>query len=382
MTATPASTRIPCTGRVSVEGFADFLRAELGPSRQNLTLCAEEFGRVLGAEHVALVNSGSSANLAAAIWVKQRARPGRRRVLLAGFSFPTTISSFTLLGFEVELVDTEPGGFNLCPQALRGALADDVAAVVVTHFLGFPARLAEIAQLAHERGALLVQDACETMNLQVSARSIYAFGDIVTHSFYHPHHLTSFGGGAVVVRTREEFDHLQSIIHWGRECRCHYDPARCTAPAGHDHNFWYVREGVNLAMSELNACFARWQLQTWPEQEAARWARWQLWEEALRDLPGIQLWPARQNVSPFVFPIGVGRARFAATAEAVRAAGVEVRSLMGGAIHRHPAYRHLAHSGLTQCEEVGASAFFTGIHQTVPLDDVRRAAQLVREVLA
>lgn len=380
----PATTisRIPCTGRVSVDGFDAFLRAELGDSRRNLSLCENELAATLEVPHLSLVNSGSSANLAAAIFVKQRARPNRRRVLLAGFSFPTTISSFTLLGFEVELVDTEAGGFNLSPRALAAVIADDVAAVVVTHFLGFPAELAKIAELTGRHGALLVQDACETMNLRLGARPIHEFGDIVTHSFYHPHHLTSFGGGAVVVRTREEHHHVQSIIHWGRECRCHYDPASCTAPHGHDHNFWYVREGVNLAMSELNACFARWQLRTWPEQEAARWERWRIWEAALRDLPGVRLWPAPFNISPFVFPIWVGRERFDAAAEAMRNAGVEVRSLMGGAIHRHPAYQHLAHPGLAQCEEIGASTFFTGIHQTVPLDDVREAARRAREVLA
>lgn len=373
--------RIPCTGRVSVEGFDSYLRAELGPSRRNLALCERELASALRVEHVSLVNSGSSANLAAAIFVKQRCG-ARRRVLLAGFTFPTTISSFSLLGFEVELVDTEPGGFNLCPQALAQALRDDVAAVVVTHFLGFPARLAEIAELAHRQGALLVQDACETMHLRLGETPIHAFGDIVTHSFYHPHHLTSFGGGAVVVRSRAEHDHVQSIIHWGRECRCHYDPASCTAPHGHDHNFWYIREGVNLEMSELNACFLRWQLQSWPEQERGRWERWKIWETTLSGLPGVRTWPADFEVSPFVFPIGVGRARFATVAEAVRASGVEARSLMGGAIHRHPAYGHLAHAGLVHCAEVGAATFFTGIHQTIALDEVRLAAARVRRLLA
>ena len=37
---------------------------------------------------------------------------------MAGFSFPTTIASFTLLGFDVRLVDTELAGFNLDPDAL------------------------------------------------------------------------------------------------------------------------------------------------------------------------------------------------------------------------------------------------------------------------
>src|ERR1700681_1726584 len=130
--------QIPCTGRVSTEGFASFAGRELGESRHNLRSLESELKQTLGMPFITLVNSGSSANLAAAILIKQRCG-ARRRVLMAGFSFPTTIASFTLLGFEVRLVDTEPDGFNLDPEALNRELDDQVAAVVGTHFLGFPA---------------------------------------------------------------------------------------------------------------------------------------------------------------------------------------------------------------------------------------------------
>jgi CDP-6-deoxy-D-xylo-4-hexulose-3-dehydrase len=259
----------PCTGRTAIEGFDAFLRTELNDSRGNIKKLARDLRIITGEAHVTLVNSGSSANLTAAILVKQRCGV-RRRVIMAGFSFPTTISSFTLLGFEVELVDTEADGFNLDPGALATAIGEDVAAVVVTHFLGFPAQLEAISALARQHGAMLVQDACETMDLGCGGQPIYDYGDVITHSFYHPHHLSAFGGGAVVTRSQELHDQLQSIMHWGRECRCHYDPATCAAPHGLNHNFWYVREGVNLELSELNACFARWQLKTWPQQEKLR----------------------------------------------------------------------------------------------------------------
>ncbi|MDR3459222.1 MAG: DegT/DnrJ/EryC1/StrS family aminotransferase [Verrucomicrobiae bacterium] len=353
---------------------------ELGESRHNLRLLEGELKNALGAPFVTLVNSGSSANLAAAIWVKQRCGV-RRRVLLAGFSFPTTIASFTLLGFDVRLVDTEPDGFNLDPEALHQELNDQVAAVVVTHFLGFPAQLSRIAKAARAHGALLVQDACETMNLLVDGARLHEHGDVVTHSFYHPHHLSSFGGGAVVAPSPEVHDHLQSIVHWGRSCRCHYDATRCEAPPGLNHNFWYQREGVNVEMSELNACFARWQLVSWPEQEARRWQHWRLWEKAMAGIPGVQTWPAGGNVSPFVFPIGVSPGRFARVAGEIMARGVEVRSLMGGAIHLHPAYKHLAHAGLKQCAAMGARSFFVGMHQTLETEKVERATAIVREAL-
>ena len=329
---------------------------------------------------VTLVNSGSSANLAAAILVKQLCSD-RRRVLMSAFSFPTTVASYTLLGFDVQLVDTEPNGFNIDPESLRDEMDRQVAAVVATHFLGFPAQLGRIADVARTYGAVLVQDACETMGLQVEGVSLYEFGDLITHSFYHPHHLSSFGGGAVVAKSPHLYDLVQSIAHWGRSCRCHYEPERCEAPDGLSHNFWYEREGINVEMSELNACFARWQLRSWPAQEARRWEHWRIWKNALAGLEGVQTWPAPAGVSPFVFPIGVAPENFAGVTDKILAQGVEVRTLMGGAIHRHPAYHRLAHPGLKNCEATGARSFFTGLHQTLETGQVRCAAEQVRRVL-
>jgi dTDP-4-amino-4,6-dideoxygalactose transaminase len=372
---------LPCTGRTAIEGFDVFLKTELNDSRGNIKKLASELSIITGDAQVTLVNSGSSANLTAAILVKQRCG-SRKRVLMAGFSFPTTISSFTLQGFEVELVDTEADGFNLDPAALAQAIGDDVAAVVVTHFLGFPARLAQTSDLCRKHGSLMVQDACETMNLQADGRTIYEYGDVITHSFYHPHHLSAFGGGVVATRSKELHDQFQSIMHWGRECRCHYDPAACTAPHGLNHNFWYVREGVNLELSELNACFARWQLRTWQQQERLRWEHWRTWTNALSGISGVQTWPADQNISPFVFPIAVDASRFAELTDAIQTAGVEVRSLMGGAIHRHPAYHHLGHERLKQCERTGSRSFFVGIHQTLTRQQVAEASSIVHRILS
>lgn len=372
---------LPCTGRTAIDGFDEYLRQELNHSRGNLKNLASELSVITGDAMVTLVNSGSSANLTAAILVKQR-HGQRKRVLMAGFSFPTTISSFTLLGFDVQLVDTEVDGFNLDPDALGQVIGEDVAAVVVTHFLGFPARLERISALCRAAGAMLVQDACETMDLTADGRSIYEYGDVVTHSFYHPHHLSAFGGGVVATRSKELHNQLQSIVHWGRECRCHYDQASCTAPHGLNHNFWYVREGVNLELSELNACFARWQLRTWDQQERLRWEHWRTWATALAGLEGVKTWPANQNISPFVFPIAIEPTCYTSVTDRIQQAGVEVRSLMGGAIHRHPAYRHLAHGRLGNCEHTGRRSFFVGIHQTLTRQQVDEASTIVRRVLS
>ena len=98
-------------------------------------------------------------------------------------------------------------------------------------------------------------------------------------------------------------------------------------------------------------------------------------------MPDVTLWPANSNISPFVFPIRVLPERFVSVTERLFASGIEVRSLMGGPIHHQPAFRQLARDGLENCESMGRTTFFVGIHQTLETEDVRRAAAIVREVL-
>ena len=372
--------KFPCTGLVDTKGFGAFLEQELGAPRKNLKLFTEALKTILGVERASLVNSGSSANLVAAIAVRELV-PGRNKVLLSGFSFPTTISSFALLGFEVELIDVEPNNFNMSVTALEERIDHQVACVCVTHFLGYPARLAAIKQLCEHHGAILVQDACETMALQSDGLPVYDYGDIVTHSFYHPHHLSTYGGGAVIGKNDALQQQIESIIHWGRACTCHYDPTICQAPHGQNHNFWYERLGINVEMSELNACFGRFQLQSWPQQEQTRNQYYNLYFEKLNNLPEVSVYANNANVSPFVFPIMVHKSKKEAISAELFQQGVETRSIMGGAIFKHPAFLHLQHADLVNAEAVSDACFFVGVHQTLSAGQVNDASDIVYNVL-
>lgn len=119
-------------------------------------------------------------------------------------------------------------------------------------------------------------------------KPVHEYGDISTWSFYHPHHLSSFGGGAVSSPHESWHAITESMTHWGRKCTCHFDPSICEAPEGMHHNFWYTRVGHNLEMSELNACFGRFQLQNWTEMEAARVKYYEILYEKLNSLKSLR----------------------------------------------------------------------------------------------
>ena len=97
--------RYPCTGHVGAEGFGAFLEAELGEPRRNLRAFARELSALFDAPHVTLTSSGSAANLAAALTLRERAR--NLRAVVSAFTFPTTVVALETAGFEVSVVDVE-----------------------------------------------------------------------------------------------------------------------------------------------------------------------------------------------------------------------------------------------------------------------------------
>ena len=376
--------RYPCTGYIPMSGFGNWLEQECSEPRHNINAFSRELRERFNASWVVPVNSGSSANLVAAIALAEKVRQQGKPLTAAicAFTFPTTVSALLLAGFELTVIDTEENGFNISFLALQNM--DIMPSVLaITHFLGFPCEVEKICNLAHARGSYVLQDACETLGLQVNNRPIHQYGDLTTWSFYHPHHLSSYGGGAVLSHTEEDYLLTDSIAHWGRACRCHISPDSCCVPQGPAHQFTYERLGLNVEMSELNACFGRWQLRQWNEIERERCLRYQLLYDTLSDLSMSRVWLSPQNAaSPFVFPIQLTDGRTLNDIyPKLKAESIEIRTLMGGVCCDQPAFTHLS-APLPCARELARTTFFVGIHHTLPMENVQHVAARLRYHIA
>lgn len=130
--------RYPCTGNISIKGFGKFLEAEIREPRRNIRLFTDELNELLESKYLTLTNSGSSANLVAALALAEKCRVAGKPLtaIASAFTFPTTIGSLRLAGFEVTLVDVKKGGFNIDVEKLK-AVTPIASVIAVTHFLGF-----------------------------------------------------------------------------------------------------------------------------------------------------------------------------------------------------------------------------------------------------
>lgn len=375
--------RYPCTGNISLKGFGKYLESEIGEPRRNLRLFAQELNYQLGCTHITLTNSGSSANLVAALAMAEKCRKAGKPLtaVASAFTFPTTISSLLMAGFRVKLIDIEEDGFNMDTNLLK-QLDRSPSLIAITHFLGFFCDTKAVCEYAIENGCFVLQDACETFDLtdKHTGDNYCLCGDITTLSFYHPHHLSSYGGGAVVCPNRDDYILCDSIAHWGRACKCHIDESLCMTPDGPAHQFTYERIGVNVEMSELNACFGRWQLMHWGHYELRRRENYQILYEALKHNPNLKVWKTGlDEPSRFVFPIKLVNGMTVRDAwEQLSPKGVEIRTLMGGATCTQPAFGKIVDYEVQQkAINMADTTFFVGIHQTLSISNVQAVARII-----
>ena len=120
----------------------------------------------------------------------------RKKVLIPDSAHGTNPASVVIAGYEVQNIKSNERG-QIDTDHLREFVTDDVAALMLTNpsTLGvFEERIAEIAQILHERGAFLYMDGAN-MNALAGVTRPGDFGVDVMHLNLHKTFSTPHGGG-------------------------------------------------------------------------------------------------------------------------------------------------------------------------------------------
>jgi glycine dehydrogenase subunit 2 len=120
----------------------------------------------------------------------------RKKVLIPDSAHGTNPATAVIAGYQVENIRSDSRG-QIDIQGLCAAVNDDVAALMVTNpsTLGaFEPRIAEVADLLHQRGALLYMDGAN-MNALAGVARPGDFGVDVMHLNLHKTFSTPHGGG-------------------------------------------------------------------------------------------------------------------------------------------------------------------------------------------
>lgn len=383
----PMRSRVQYSGRVYgheemvnlVDASLDFWLT-LGPWGEQFE---QKLKRKLNAFDVALVNSGSSANLTAVMslmspQLHDRLKPGDE-VITPAVTFPTTLAPIVHSGLVPVFIDCEIGTYNIDPALLESAVSPKTKAIMVPHTLGNPCHLDVLTEVAQKHDLFLIEDTCDALGATWDGKPVGTFGDLATLSFFPAHQLTMGEGGAVITNTPRLSRIVRSVRDWGRDCWCAPGESNSCGkrfgwqlgqlPKGYDHKYVYSNLGYNFKPTDLQAAVGVAQADRLDDFVAARRHNFKrLWEglAPYQDKLVLPVADRRANPSWFGFPItvreGVSRQDLVAWLEA---ANIETRSVFGGNILRQPGYVNIerrVHGSLDRSDQIMRDTFFIGVY--------------------
>ena len=198
-------------------------------------------------------------------------KPGDR-VFCSDMTFSATVNPILYEGGVPVFIDTEYDTWNMDPQALEKAFEKypQVKAVILAHLYGVPARIDEIMKICDSRGAVLIEDAAESLGAAFMGRQTGTFGRYNAISFNGNKIITGSSGGMFLTDDEEA---AAKVRKWSTQ-------SREAAP-------WYQHEeiGYNYRMSNVVAGVVRGQYPHLAEHISQKKAIYERYKEGLRDLP-------------------------------------------------------------------------------------------------
>lgn len=136
----------------------------------------------LGCGHAVALSAGT-ASLHMAVKLSG-VKPGDK-VFCSDMTFDATVNPVVYEGGVPVFIDTEYDTWNMDPAALEKAfeMYPEVNVVVVAHLYGVPGKIDEIGAICDKHGAVLIEDAAESMGATYKGRQTGTFGDYNCISF-------------------------------------------------------------------------------------------------------------------------------------------------------------------------------------------------------
>ncbi len=169
-------------------------------------------------------------------------------------------------------IDTEYDTWNMDPVALEKAfeLYPNTKVIMLANLYGTPAKFDEICAIAEKHGAVIVEDAAESLGASYQGRQTGTFGTYNAISFNGNKIITGSSGGMLLTDSLEAANKARKWSTQSRE----------DAP-------WYQHEevGYNYRMSNVIAGVVRGQFPYLEEHIAQKKAIYMRYREGFRDLP-------------------------------------------------------------------------------------------------
>ena len=139
-------------------------------------------------------------------------------VFCSDMTFAATLNSVVYEGATPVFIDTEYDTWNMDPEALEKAfeIYPNVKVVVLVNLYGTPAKMDELRAVCDRHGAVIVEDAAESLGATYKGRQTGTFGEYSVISFNGNKIITGSSGGMLLT---DDLDAANKVRKWSTQSR-------------------------------------------------------------------------------------------------------------------------------------------------------------------
>lgn len=204
----------PALGEAEIAEVVDTLRSgwiTTGPKVEKFT---EAFGDYVGGRFAVPVSS-ATAGLHVAL-LALGVGPGDD-VITTPMTFVATLNTIVHCGATPVLADIDAATLNIRVEEIEKRITRKTKAIVPVHYVGQPADLDPILELAAGRGIAVLEDAAHAVGAEYKGRRIGSFPTTSVFSFHPNKNMTTGEGGMVVTDDEEVFEKASLLKFHGMD---------------------------------------------------------------------------------------------------------------------------------------------------------------------
>ncbi len=269
----------PSFGEEELEALREPLRSgwvATGPKTAELE---RRFAELIGApQAVALQSCTAALYLAMRVSGVEGAE-----VVTTPMTFVATNHAILAAGGIPVFADIEPETLTIDPLEVERCITPRTRAVMVMHYAGHPARLAELVQLTQDRGLTLVEDCAHAAGSAYGGRKVGTFGAYGCFSFQAIKNLSSGDGGMITLADADVAARLRRLSWLGID-RGSWERSR----GGHGWEFDVTELSLKYQMNDLAAAIGLVQLGKLEHTNARRRHLAERYTAAFAGMEGIE----------------------------------------------------------------------------------------------
>ncbi|HEX5438089.1 MAG TPA: DegT/DnrJ/EryC1/StrS family aminotransferase [Gemmatimonadaceae bacterium] len=205
-------------------------------------------------------------------------------VITTPLTFAATANVIVLVGGVPVLADIDRDTLQIRVEEIARHITPRTRAIIPVHYVGQPADLGPILELAARHDLVVIEDAAHAVGAEYKGRKIGSFPTTSVFSFHPNKNITTGEGGMVVTPDADVYERVSLLAFHGMDRGAWKRFSKDGSP-----RYDIALPGYKYNMMDLQAALGLHQLPRLEEFIAARTRLAQAYQQAFRDLDGLML---------------------------------------------------------------------------------------------